>query len=112
MKILKSIEEIFLFLSIPTFILGIMYFHEDVLIRLFGESLTSSLTQRVYQFTTIYLIFLCWSLLSIPIGLGLTVIKILKKYWFSSVILLIATIMNGMLIIDFMTAWYQISRGW
>jgi len=51
-------------------------------------------------------------LLSISIGLGLTVIKILKKYWFLSVILLIATIMNSMLVIDFMTAWYQISRGW
>ncbi|MDZ8106609.1 MAG: hypothetical protein RM338_13455 [Nostoc sp. DedQUE12a] len=74
--------------------------------------MTSSLTQRVRQFTTIYLIFLCWSLLSIPTGLGLAVIKILKKYWLSSVILLIATIMNGMLVIDFMTAWYQISRGW
>lgn len=112
MKIVKSIEIIFLFLCIPTFILGIIYFHEDVIIRLFGEPLTSSLTQRVRQFTTIYLIFLCWSLLSIPTGLGLAVIKILKKYWLSSVILLIATIMNGMLVIDFMTAWYQISRGW
>ncbi|MCF2147529.1 hypothetical protein IQ276_014090 [Desmonostoc muscorum LEGE 12446] len=80
--------------------------------RLFGEPLTSSLTQPVRQFTTIYLIFLCWSLLSIPIGLELTVIKILKKYWFSSLILLIATILNGMLVIDFLTAWYQISRGW
>ncbi|MBX9254500.1 hypothetical protein H1Q63_11170 [Desmonostoc muscorum CCALA 125] len=74
--------------------------------------MTSSLTQPVRQFTTIYLIFLFWSLLSIPIGLELTVIKIFKKYWFSSLILLIATILNGMLVIDFMTAWYQISRGW
>ncbi|YAG11078.1 hypothetical protein NSTC745_00325 [Nostoc sp. DSM 114161] len=112
MKILKSIEVFFLFLCIPTFLLGITYFHEDVFIRLFGESLTSSLTRPVREFPTIYLIFLCWSLLSIPIGLGLIIIKILKKYWLSSVILLIATIMNGMLVIDFITAWYGFSRAW
>ncbi|MDZ8188848.1 MAG: hypothetical protein RMX96_28845 [Nostoc sp. ChiSLP02] len=74
--------------------------------------MTSSLTQQVTEFTTIYLIFLFWSLLSIPIGIGLIILKLLKKYWLSSVILLIATMMNGMLVIDFMTAWDGFSRAW
>ncbi len=112
MKRVKSIEVFFLFLCIPTFILGLIFFHEDVLMRLFGELMTLYLTELVRKFTIIYLIFLCWSLLSIPIGLGLIIFKILQKYWLSSVILLIATIMNGMLIIDFMTAWYGFSRAW
>ncbi|AFY34645.1 hypothetical protein Cal7507_4269 [Calothrix sp. PCC 7507] len=112
MKILKGIEIIFLFLCLPTFICGIISFHADVLTKLFGESLTLSLTERVSTSPTIYLIFLCWSLIQIPIGLGLTLIKVLKKYWLSSVILLLATIMSSMLIIDFMKTWYDLSRGW
>ena len=107
-KKIKIISIVFLFLSILTFIYAIVLFHFTISIQIFGSTLHSRLEQIFFRTQIIYPLGL--STLSIPLGLGLTVIKILQKQWLRSILLLAATAASGLFVVDFIIAFQAGSR--
>ena len=104
MKQLKICNVVFFALSIPTFIYAFVAFHQSLFIRLLGRELFVLFyyQSKLFEVNIFTFVLLLWSLLSIPIGLGLIIIQILNKQWLVSIFLLIATFMNGVLIINLM----------
>ncbi|XZN89345.1 MAG: hypothetical protein ACM65M_16945 [Microcoleus sp.] len=104
MKKLKIIDIIFMSLSLLTFLGATAIFHDAIFIQIFGKTLHSRLINLILESQSIYGMFLGWSTLSIVLGLGMTIIKILQKQWLASILLLGSTAASGLLIFDFLIA--------